>query len=242
MKLPLVRGVIRRRLLVNYRVKPDVLRGILPAPFEPKTVSGWGMAGICLIRLDDLRPPAVPAAFGMSSENAAHRVAVVWSENGQRQEGVFVRRRDTNAWWNVAAGGRLFPGVHHRADFSVQDAPSRLRVALDSRDGETRVAVGGAPASRLSASSVFGSLEEASQFFEQGSRGYSPGHREGRFEGLELRTEQWSVVPFEVSEVRSTFFESREHFPAGAAEFDCALLMRDVPHEWRALEAVCSPE
>jgi hypothetical protein len=241
MQLPVVRGVIQRRILVNYRVRPEVLRSLLPPPFEPKTVAGWGMAGICLIRLAELRPRGIPARFGLSSENAAHRIAVVWSQNGTPQEGVFVRRRDTSAWWNVVAGGQLFPGVHHYADFDIQETPERLRLALESRDGVTRVVVAGAPASSLPASSVFGSVAEASRFFELGSRGYSPRSRPGRFDGLELRTQQWDVVPFEVCELRSSFFESKALFPEASVEFDNALLMRDIPHEWHALQQIWSP-
>lgn len=241
MQLPVVRGVIQRRVLVNYRVRPEVLRGLLPPPFEPKTVAGWGMAGICLIRLAELRPRGIPARFGLSSENAAHRIAVVWGQAGARQEGVFVRRRDTSAWWNVAAGGQLFPGVHHRADFKVEETSEGLRLALESRDGVTRVAVAGTTASKLPATSVFGSVAEASRFFELGSRGYSPGNRKGRFDGLELRTDRWNVVPFAVNELRSSFFDSKELFPEASMEFDCALLMRDIPHEWHALRSVASP-
>ena len=234
----MVRGVIQRRVLVNYRVRPDVLRGLLPPPFAPKTVAGWGMAGICLIRLAELRPRGLPARFGLSSENAAHRIAVEWSQGSARQEGVFVQRRDTSAWWNVLVGGRLFPGVHHRATFDVQDTPERLRLALESHDGATRVAVAGASAPRLPAASIFGSVAEASRFFELGSCGYSPARRPGCFDGLELRTRGWDVVPFEVSELRSSFFESRELFPEGSTEFDCALLMRNVSHEWHALRTL----
>ncbi len=51
--LPAVRGVIDRRILANYRVEPDALRELLPEPFEPQTVDGWGIGGICLIRLVD---------------------------------------------------------------------------------------------------------------------------------------------------------------------------------------------
>jgi hypothetical protein len=101
--------------------------------------------------------------------------------------------------------------------------------------------VAGAPAHHLPDSSVFGSVGEASRFFELGSRGYSPGNNEGRFDGLELRTRQWSVVPFEIHELRSTFFESKELFAEGSTEFDNALLMRDVPHEWHALRQLSHP-
>jgi len=233
--LPVIRGVIQRRLLVNYRVKAEILGGLLPSPFEPKTVDGWGMAGICLIHLAQLRPRGVPAPFGLSSENAAHRIAVVWGQGSARQEGVFVTRRDTSSWWNVAAGGRLFPGVHHRARFEVQEAPNRLRLALESVDHVTRVTVAGSAAPSLPSSSIFRSLEAASRFFERGSCGYSPAHRPGCFQGLELRTHAWRVVPFEVSELRSSHFESTGLFPEGSTEFDCALLMRDIAHEWHAL-------
>jgi hypothetical protein len=239
--LPVIRGVIQRRVLVNYRVRPEALRGLLPPPFEPKTVAGWGIAGICLIRLVCLRPQGIPARFGLASENAAHRIAVVWPQNGGHQEGVFVRRRDTSAWWNVLVGGQLFPGVHHRADFDVRETPDELRVALTSRDGVTRVTVAGSPVADLPGSSVFGSVAEASRFFECGSCGYSPSSRRGRFDGLELRTQRWNVVPFEVRELRSSFFEETEVFADGSAEFDNALLMRDIPHEWHAIRRIDSP-
>jgi len=41
-------SVNERRLLVNYRVDPDVAATLLPAPLRPKLVNGWAVAGICL--------------------------------------------------------------------------------------------------------------------------------------------------------------------------------------------------
>ena len=46
MRIPVIRGLIDRRILVNYRVKPDVLAGLLPKPFRLKLVNGMGMAGV----------------------------------------------------------------------------------------------------------------------------------------------------------------------------------------------------
>jgi hypothetical protein len=46
MRIPVVRGVIDRRILVNYRVDPEILVGILPKPFQPKLAHGAGMAGV----------------------------------------------------------------------------------------------------------------------------------------------------------------------------------------------------
>ena len=42
MRIPALRGIIDRRVLVNYRVNPDVLQAVLPPPFHPKLVRGFG--------------------------------------------------------------------------------------------------------------------------------------------------------------------------------------------------------
>lgn len=95
MKLPKVHGIIGRRLLVNFRVEPDVIQQQLPAPFRPKLHDGYVVAGICLIRLQDIRPKRFPRMLGLSSENAAHRIAVVWEDDQGPHEGVYIPRRDT---------------------------------------------------------------------------------------------------------------------------------------------------
>lgn len=123
MNFPLrsVRGVIARRLLLNFRVRPDVLADLLPESFRPKLLGGTGMAGICLIRLEKVRPLGLPGFIGVASENAAHRIAVEWTEGGKTREGVYIPRRDTDLFLNRALGGRLFPGWSHPAGFEVED-------------------------------------------------------------------------------------------------------------------------
>ena len=141
MVIPTLEGTIDRRLLVNYRVDPDYLQRLLPAPFRPKRIHGMGIAGICLIRLKELRPRALPAALGLTSENAAHRIAVEWEEQGEYREGVYIPRRDTSSRFTALIGGRLFPGVHHHARFQVREADEAFRVHMASDDGQTRVTV-----------------------------------------------------------------------------------------------------
>jgi hypothetical protein len=234
-----MRGMIDRRILVNYHVDPNVLAPLLPAPFRPKIVHGVAMVGICLIRLKKVRPTFLPAWLGVSSENAAHRTAVEWDDHGVVREGVFVRRRDTNSRLNSLGGGRLFPGIHHHAEFSVHETPDRFEVALRSDDGITSMSVRGRRAERLPATSVFASLEEASSFFQSGSLGYSTTANENRFHGLELRCTSWHVEPMDVEEVRSSFFEDASLFPKSSIELDCALLMRGIDHEWHGQADLC---
>jgi hypothetical protein len=243
MKIPAIRGVIDRRILVNYRAKPAVIARLLPAPFRPKTVEGFGMVGICLIRLREARPRFLPAWLGSTSENAAHRTAVEWDDaDGTTREGVYVRRRDTSSRLNAFVGGRLFPGIHHHASFDVRETVDHLEVALRSDDGATSVSVVGDVASDLPGSSIFASLEEASTFFRGGALGYSDTPDPTRFQGLELSCREWEVEPLDVSSVRSSFFEDRSNFPEGSIEFDCALLMRGIEHDWLGRSDLCCPQ
>jgi hypothetical protein len=139
MRLPKVHGVIGRRLLVNYRVDPGVITRLLPSPFRPKLHDGQAVAGICLIRLENIRPKRFPRMFGLSSENAAHRIAVVWDDDRGSHEGVYIPRRDTGSLMNHLAGGRVFPGEHKRAHFSVEDTGERIELAMTSADGHVQV-------------------------------------------------------------------------------------------------------
>lgn len=238
MRLPIIQGVIDRRILVNYRVDPITLARLLPAPFRPKLVGSMGMAGICLIRLKHIRPRGLPAIIGVSSENAAHRIAVEWDQDGKTCEGVYIRRRDSSSLINVLAGGRLFPGVHHHGDFRIDECGDRYRLELTSDDRQTHVLVDSRLADNLPPTSVFASLTDASDFFERGLLGYSATDRRGRFDGLELRCSKWTVQPLAVTNVESSFFDDRSLFPTGSIEFDCALVMRAIRHEWHARESL----
>jgi len=98
------------------------------------------VAGIRLIRLAQIRPAGLLRWVGRRSENAAHRFAIEWDEDGTVRSGVFIPRRDTDSALNVALGGRLFPGHHHRADFAVDEQAAHLAVAFTARDGSQSVA------------------------------------------------------------------------------------------------------
>lgn len=235
MKLPELAAVVERRLLVNYRVDPDVAARLVPPPFRPQLIRGWAVAGICLIRLGRLRPRGLPSAVGLRSENAAHRLAVEWDTPDGPATGVYIPRRDTATRLNAAAGGRLFPGEHHLARFRVKEAAGRVRVAFDSNDGTTAVDVTVDAAPTLTPSALFADLAEASSFFEDSPLGYSATRRPDLFHGVALSTDAWQVTPARVGAVRSSFFDDPDRFPPGSATLDAALLMREVPVTWRGL-------
>lgn len=235
MRLPTLNGTIKRRLLINFRADPATVRALLPPGFRPKLHKGFAMVGICLIRLEEIRPKGLPTLIGVSSENAAHRIAVEWTDaDGTAREGVFIPRRDTNSRLSVLAGGRIFPGEHHHSKFTVRDTGDAISLAMKSDDHECSVEVEATVAEALPTTSIFASLAEASNFFENGCTGYSVTSDPSRLDGIVLKTEKWEVNPLAVSRVLSTYFSDETRFPPGSIEFDHGLIMRDIPHEWHS--------
>ena len=233
MKIPILQGMIKRRMLINFRVEAVVMQKFLPAPFRPKLYKGYAIAGICLIRLEHIRPAGLPAFLGFSSENAAHRIAVEWDDpDGKTREGVFIPRRDTGSRLNHLTGGRIFSGEHHLARFHVVDDGTYVDFSMESCDKSVSVRVNGFDADTLPPSSCFASLSESSHFFECGSLGYSVTRDSRRLDALRLKTFDWRVRALTVEQVESSFFADTSRFPIGSVEFDHALIMRDIPHEW----------
>ena len=228
-----VRGTIARRILLNYRIDPRVAAARLPAGFEPKLVNGYAIGGVCLIRLEHARAFG-PRAFGLSSENAAHRFAAFRVDRGGREECVYIARRHSSSRFNTSLGRRVIPTVHHVARIDVHEDGSMIDLALAAPDGwAVRVRV--RRATDLPRSSTFGSMEYASAFFRSGAVGYSA-RPNGGLDALRLETARWQIDALEVEIARSTYFDDRALFPEGSIELDCALLMSNVEHEWRRVE------
>src|SRR5689334_10478984 len=236
MRLPTIQGIIRRRVLANFRVDPHVMQAQLPHRFRPKLHNGFAVAGICLIRLEHIRPKLMPEQIGLDSENAAHRVAVLWDEDGHTNEGVFISRRDTNSKLNALLGGRVFPGEHHESRFEVRENGENLAIKIESSTDAFRVAIEGRTSDHLPSTSIFSSLEQASSFFEGGAVGYSVTSDEDRLDGLRLKTKEWRVEPMAVDHVYSSYFSDETRFPRESVQFDHALIMRNTAHEWQTVD------
>jgi hypothetical protein len=234
MLLDSIHGIIDRRVLLNYRIDPAVVRRLLPQPFRPKLFESYAVGGVCMIRFKQLRPRFTPAWLGLGSENAAHRFAVEWDQEGEPREGVFIPRRDTASWFNRTFGGKVFPGIFQGSRFETRDTDSTVAVRIVRSDGGTELDFAGRVDSRLPATSMFPTLDAASDFFLRGSTGYSATREDGHYHGMELHSLEWKITPMAVDEARSCFFDDRKRFPAGSIELDCALLMRGIDHEWHS--------
>ena len=234
MFLDTIHGTIDRRVLLNYRINPDILARALPEPYRPKTYRGWGVGGICMIRFKGLRPLGVPAWMGFGSENAAHRIAVLWNQDGKEMEGVYIPRRDTNSWFNKTLGGTVFPGIFNRSRFEVRETADSVFIEIVREDGGVEAAFEGQTTAALPSTSIFPNLTEATNFFSLGATGYSATNEPEHYHGMELKTLNWTIEPLHIREAVSCFFSDKTKFPEGTIELDCALLMRNVAHEWHS--------
>lgn len=225
LRIPKLSSTVERRLLINYRVDPAVAQTLLPDGLRPQLVDGSAVAGICLIRLNHLRPAWFRPRIGWGAENAAHRIAVEWDDATGTHNGVYIPERHSASRLAVLAGGRIFPGFHKLARFTGAETADRVAVAFTAPGMKVDAKVVIRP--ELT-STLFADLATASAFFRSGAVGWSPA-RDGSLEGLRLDTNFWHVDAAEAAHVSSSFFDA---LPAGSAQLDCVLVMRDVPITW----------
>jgi len=168
----------------------------------------------------------------------AHRVAIQYPTSTGMSDGVFIWRRETDQCLVSRLGGRLFPGVHQSGEFTVDDRADGLSIAVRTRNGEADVRVEASYGDEWNSQSVFSGLDDAADFFRRGDCGFSCSLRDGTLDGIQLKTLRWEMSSLRIHESYSAFFQGGQHFPANAVEFDCALLMRGIPHEWHEISDV----
>ncbi|WNJ16071.1 DUF2071 domain-containing protein [Pontibacter sp. G13] len=240
MQISAVEGWMERRLMIHYRVDAGVLKAMLPAPFRPRLVDGYGIAGVDLIRQRQMRIKGFPRKVGMNSDLALHRFSVEWSEMGRTRTGVYIPRRETSLPIHVIAGGRLYPGIYHLAKFRSREKNGKYAIKM-SGNSDTSVAIQAKVSDYFPFESVFREVEYASTFFRKEAIGYTPRYQLSIFDGLRLHMPRWQVTPMHVSQVKVSFFENPAIFPPGSIYFDHALLVENVEYEWRRVDQLIAP-
>jgi uncharacterized protein YqjF (DUF2071 family) len=230
-----VTGIIDHRILLNFRIDPEVMKKNLPEEFTPKVVNGYAIGGICQVSLSEMRAKGMPSIVGNGSHNAAHRIAVDSSQG----EGVYVTRRDTNSWLNTISGGRVFPGVYSKANFDVTVSGDLYSVRIENKKRELIMSISAEVVSELPEGSVFESTEEVSDFFKTGNIGWSSREQSNQFDAIELTTVEWRMEPLKVKESFSAYFSNTSMFPKGSVEFDSAMIMRNLKHSWVSRDNLC---
>jgi hypothetical protein len=223
-----VRGVIERRLLIAYRLDPDVAQGLLPLPFRPRLINGYAVAAVVLARLARLRPAGLPTTLGLTRECAAHALAVEWRTGHTLHTGAYVLHRDSAA----ADGPRLAPRLRRAAQFTVDERTDGLQITYRSADRSTQVNVDVSLAAGLTGSALFPDLRAAARFFEPDGEGVATGAWVPRRRGLRLTATDGALSAANVRIATSSILADPVVFPPGSLHLDSALLLRDVAVAW----------
>lgn len=233
MKLPVLNGIIDRRILINYSVEPEVVSSLLPTHLRPLVVNGYASGGICLIRLKHIGLKYTPSIFRITSENAAYRFLVTCKDKGGWVRGVYIPRRTTDSWLNVVVAGKLFAWPHYPARFESTEDKGRYSVRMGPDDGPVELEITAHRTDDFPEHSMFRSLAEASLCFANCNLGISPATHSRSFKTICLETSTWSVAPLVVDKLCSAYFSDTRRFPKGSIAFDNALLMEGIQHAWR---------
>lgn len=219
-------SMIERRVLLNYRLDPEMAGRLLPKPLRPQLVRGSAVAGTCFIRLGQARPIGLPTTLGWRMENAAHRIAVEWDGPDGIRRGVYLPKQFTESKISALAGRLMSPGPQQLGKFFIQETESEFDLSMRSSANFAR-----ARACRTDSwhSELFGSHRESSDFFEASPVGWSSRQKSGSLTGVRLSTRYWSTSPLQIDELESSYFAA---LPTGAAVFDHALLMQQIPASW----------
>ena len=233
-----VEGMIARRILLNYWLDPEMARKLVPEPLEPTLVNGFAVAGICLIRLEQMRPHGLPASLGIESENMAHRIAVRYPSDGAMKEGVYILRRDTDSLFASRLGGLLFPGTFRDAEFRIAEDEDALDLEVLTEDGSADVRFRAALGASWNWTLLFARLTDVTRFFERADCGFESARGGDTLEGMRLHQQRWEMTPVALDGLHSAFYADEQRFPRGSVGFDSAVIMRGIPHYWQALDSL----
>ena len=236
--LPTLEGTVARRVLLNFRADPTVVRRLVAEPLEVETVKGYAVVGVCLMRLVQLRVKGMPPGMGFASENMAHWVAVRFPAGSGSEDGVFIWRRETDSGLLAQLGGKLFPAEFNRAQFAVKEDSFGLSIEVSTEHSRADVSLLARHTQGWGGSELFPAFPEVSHFFRRGECAFTCAGRDGALEGVRLHALRWEMAPLEVSTARAYFFEQPEYFSPGSVAFDSAVVMRGIPHEWHLIDRV----
>jgi uncharacterized protein YqjF (DUF2071 family) len=232
-------------LSINYRVEPDALAALLPAPLEPERHKGHAWVQVLVSSLRDLRPEGVPALFGQCFYQVSYRAAVQYrAPSGTVHRGGYFVRSETNHPVMRAIGNALAEFRFHEfgaADMVMLREGERLTVGVDPElefpDGrlvsvvDTRPLPGPPPGSSWSSlDELHGPLIECYDAFGVDAAG-------GHLYVLTIDRDPWQARFVRPESLYSEYFD-RGALGGGVAELDSVLHLTECRYRWRPLRRV----
>lgn len=233
MRSPAHRAHAASRIALAYGLDPVVATRALPEGMRAKVVRGKALGVVLVTRFSKLRPRAWPVSIGISISTCTHAVLAQWESTGAQGVGLCVLRSDVDSRWLGPARGLVLPGVTHSARFHLRDEGHEFELGIHSLDGKVEVQARGLSVPELPKSSLFANRREAADLLGLCGGEFVSSPAPGKLEPYSLDAEGGAVSACDVAAVRASWFEDSGPFPAGCAEFDSALVVRDLACIWR---------
>jgi uncharacterized protein YqjF (DUF2071 family) len=233
-----MRAVFRQCFLVNFAVRADVMRGLVPAPIEPDLHGGEAFLSVVIAVMDRMRPAFVPAPLGVTYRQVVYRAVV--RHRGAR--GVYFLRSDADHRGMSLAGDWLTFFRFHTSRIAVRAEGPLVHVDLAARPGDhadirASFDVGGASRA-LPPASAFGSLAEAQAFLVELYVAFGCDEPTGEVRAVRIERGTWDLRVVDDRRAGYDVMSGSRLFPAGSARLDSVFYVEAIPYYWHTLSHV----
>ena len=234
-------GVLENTVLLNFRTDAELLRRLLPEPFEPRLVDGFGLISILMFRMRDLACETDRGLPSPPSEHVLYRIAVTWQQGTRTYHGMYILRHEVNSRLPIRQRRRgLFPVIGQPVRWGKSPWKGSFEWTLRN-NRRLRLRVGAKIARSFSGGSVFDSLEHASEFFSRERAAIAPRYQKSVFANTHFLPLAWGVKPLHVHRLKTDFDHLENIFPAGKIVYDSALIWPEMPCRWQEGLEILAP-
>ena len=213
----LSRRPVRGRVVVFYRVEPDVARGLLPSELRPRITAGSAIVVLCYTHLGRLETRFLPHRLA-TSHHLAYRVsAEAAGENGPTCS-TWVAHRETSSRIGARWNEKVFRHGHGRSRFSIEDDACELTLRVESSRGDELFLRASACEST---GTVFSQPNDVGEFFRNDGTIRPHGVFAREADVVDAHN-AFVPEPLALIELRSAFFEDPDRFPSGSVAIDGA--------------------
>lgn len=232
-------------LSINYRVDPDALATLLPAPLEVEVHKGRGWVQILMSSLRDMRPKGMPALLGTCFYQVSYRAAVQYRvDDGSMRRGGYFVRSETNHPVMRAIGNALAEFKFHAfgaAEMVMLRDGDRLTAGVDPPpefpSGKLVAVVDTRPRAGPPALSCWSSLQELHEPLVECYDALGVDGANGYLYVLTIDRDPWKARFVAPDQIYSEYFDQGP-LGHGAAELDSVLHLAECRYRWRPLRRV----
>ncbi len=226
-------GVLENTVMLNFRTDVEVLKRILPFPFDPRLVDGFGLVSILLFRMKDLYCETNIGWPSLPSDHVLYRISVSFNHGGRRQSGMYILRHEVNTRLPLRQRRRgLFPLAGSPVRWNKNPWKDQFEWTLKS-GSRTKLQVKARPGRSFSGGSLFQNLEEAADFFSHERFVLAPRYQQSIFSSTHFLPLSWEVKPLQVLRLKTDFKQLANLFPSDRIFYDSGLMWPQMPCKWQ---------